>query len=523
MKRLAERLWGTMSARLFIVVFGAIVVAVLAVYGLIWVFAWVGHLDDPSEVIAAQSGGGPYVQVNGLEIPDQDSPFELQEGPGQGLPRDETRVSLSRVAGSIPGDAYASLLPVVAPGRLVSAGTVGEGRIPAPRASRWQPSADPTVHLPADAVRLAAQQGWASGSFEYVYPRLEGEGISVQAEYAAWKDPDGAVRYVFVAAPPPADPAGSAAGSLIGYDPRVFALAAALAVVLISFAAAFLTSRGIVRPIRRAVDAAERLAAGRDLTPLPVEGPRDLASLSRSFNELAARVTRAQEAESVFLLSVSHELKTPLTAVRGYAEALEDGALTADEAGPVIGAEAGRLERLVADLLDLARFRRSEFSVDCEPFDLARTAQAVRGRYAGAAAEYGVDLIVESTPAAPALGDGDRVLQIVSNLVENAMRCTQRGGRVTVRVAPGLVTVADSGIGLTSEDLLRVFERFYLYRRFGADRPVGTGLGLAIVRELTVAMGGTVDVGSRLGEGTTFVVRLPEVGEQRAWDGGPLN
>ena len=101
------------------------------------------------------------------------------------------------------------------------------------------------------------------------------------------------------------------------------------------------------------------------------------------------------------------------------------------------------------------------------------------------------------------------MLQVVSNLVENAIRCTPPPGTVTITTAPGTVTVADTGRGLTSDDLPRAFERFYLYSRYGTDRPVGTGLGLAIVKELTEAMGGTVSVSSAVGVGTAFTVALP--------------
>ena len=168
---------------------------------------------------------------------------------------------------------------------------------------------------------------------------------------------------------------------------------------------------------------------------MPVEGPRELALLAESFNEVAVQLAKAREAEQAFLLSVSHELKTPLTAIRGYAEGLEDGALPAEEAAATIVAESKRLERLVGDLLDLARMRRAEFSVRREPVDLTAIAHEAFRRYETQARDFGVVLEVSGSATAPALADADRTLQVVSNLVENALRLTGAGGTVRI-VAP---------------------------------------------------------------------------------------
>jgi two-component system sensor histidine kinase BaeS len=224
---------------------------------------------------------------------------------------------------------------------------------------------------------------------------------------------------------------------------------------------------------------------------------------------MAAQLARARETEQAFLLSVSHELKTPLTSIRGYAEGLADGALPPVEAGETIRREAKRLERLVQDLLDLARMNRSAFEVHREEIDLAEGARDAAARYRGQAEAFGVELRLEAAEAAPAIGDADRALQVLSNLVENALRSTPAGGSVTVRAAPGLLEVADTGPGLAPDELPRAFERFFLYRRYGAERAVGTGLGLAIVKELTEAMRGRVEVSNRPGGGLTFSVRLP--------------
>ena len=285
-------------------------------------------------------------------------------------------------------------------------------------------------------------------------------------------------------------------------------LIAAAAGGLLAALAAFLLARRISRPIDRVSAAARSLTQGTHPEPVPVEGAAEVALLAGAFNELAAQLRQAQEAERNFLLSVSHELKTPLTAIRGYAEAVEDGAVEPREAAATVASEARRLERLVRDLLDLARMNRTDFSVHNSEIDLAEVAEDAVRRYEQQAESFGVELRAVADSAAPAIADADRVLQVVSNLVENALRLTPPGGEVRVVAAPGVLRVEDTGPGLAEADTERAFERFYLHERYGLERKVGTGLGLAIVKELTLAMGGDVDVESRPGTLTVFTVRL---------------
>jgi len=285
-------------------------------------------------------------------------------------------------------------------------------------------------------------------------------------------------------------------------------LIAALAGAALAAGAALLLARLIARPVHRVAEASRSLARGTHPEPVPVEGAAELATLAVAFNDLAEQLARAREAERSFLMSVSHELKTPLTAIRGYAEAIEDGAIDAREAAATVAVEAARLERLVRDLLDLARMNRTDFSVHNSEIDLAEVADDAVRRYQKQADAFGVSLLALSVGTAPAVGDADRVLQVVSNLVENALRMAPRGGEVRVVTAPGLLRVEDNGPGLQPEEHAHAFERFYLHERYGRERTVGTGLGLAIVKELTEAMGGTVEVASYPGGLTTFTVRL---------------
>ena len=279
---------------------------------------------------------------------------------------------------------------------------------------------------------------------------------------------------------------------------------AALAALL-----SFLLARRLLRPIDQLAVATRRVAAGDTDVAVPVEGEDELADLGRSFNAMSFELGRAREAQRSFLESVSHELKTPLTSIRGYAEALQEGAVTPAEGGRVVAAEADRLERLVFDLLDLARFGRAGFAVERHPIDLAAVGAAAVRRHLPRARELDVDLRSSSENGSWGIGDEGRLLQATSNLVENALRLTPAGGEVEVRACPGSIAVRDTGPGLAAEDLPRAFDRFYLYDRYRSERAVGSGLGLAIVKELTAAMGGEVSASGSQGGGAQFTIRVP--------------
>jgi two-component system sensor histidine kinase BaeS len=295
------------------------------------------------------------------------------------------------------------------------------------------------------------------------------------------------------------------------WHPFVVAFLIAAAVgAAIAAAAAFLLAGAVTRPIRRVALASRRLAAGEQPGPLPVEGSTELASLAAAFNQMAEDLGRAKDAERSFLLSVSHELKTPLAAIRGHGEALLDGVMAVPKAAGVVVSEAKRLERLVRDLLDLGRLNQRAFAVAPQPVNLAELAEEALQRHEPEAQRLGVALVADTAGPAPATADPDRVLQVLSNLIENALRATPAGGEIVLAAAPGSLTVADTGPGLAADELPRAFERFFLYERYGENRAVGTGLGLAIVKQLTEAMGGTVSVESVPGRGTSFVVSLPE-------------
>jgi signal transduction histidine kinase len=278
---------------------------------------------------------------------------------------------------------------------------------------------------------------------------------------------------------------------------------------LLAAAVAALLARRLTAPLRRLGTAAGELAAGGNPEPVRAEGPQEVEELAAAFNGMSEQLALARGAERAVLLSVSHDLRTPLTSIRGYAEGIEDGTVEPREAAAVVGREAARLERLVGDLLALARLRQGVLEVGREPVDLTVVAREAEERLRPRAREAAVEVRVEGG-AAPALADHGRTLQVVSNLLDNAIRVSPQGGTVTIATAPGELRVADRGPGIPAEELPRAFERFHLRSRAGNGSSEGAGLGLAIVRELTEAMGGTASVENLPGGGAQFTIRLPQ-------------
>jgi two-component system sensor histidine kinase BaeS len=214
--------------------------------------------------------------------------------------------------------------------------------------------------------------------------------------------------------------------------------------------------------------------------------------------------------ERQFLMSVSHDLRTPLTSIRGFAEAIADGAATdTTRAAEVISSESRRLERLVGDLLELAKLEARHFSLDAHQVDLADVVANAAEGFRPAANELGLDLDIDVPEAFDARADGDRVAQVVANLVENGMKYAASYIEVVMHVDGPSVTivVGDDGPGIGEDELPRVFEPLYQSTR-AVGRQVGTGLGLAIVHELVVAMGGEVRAESGPLGGTRVMVTL---------------
>ena len=291
--------------------------------------------------------------------------------------------------------------------------------------------------------------------------------------------------------------------------------AAAIALGIAAFVAAYLARR-MTRPLA-AMETTARSIAGGDLSARvdTTDVPDDeLASLAHAINAMAADLDVARGHERAFLLSVSHDLRTPLTSIRGYAEAIADGTVEGKDAriraADVISSESRRLERLVADLLDLARLDAHQFSLHPAPVDARSVVRDAVEAFGPAAAELGLALDVDTGDAVPVVADAQRLAQIVANLVENALKFATTRVAVGVEADGGRVVlhVDDDGAGIAPADLPRVFERLYTSRTV-PGRTLGTGIGLAIVHELAVAMGGDARVEPLDSVGTRFVVTFP--------------
>ncbi len=288
----------------------------------------------------------------------------------------------------------------------------------------------------------------------------------------------------------------------------------AIATILLGLLAAYLLGKRLTRPIRDASLATQRIAAGELSTRL-AEPPRndhdELAELSRSINGMASSLERSRVLEQEFLLSVSHDLRTPLTSIKGYADAIDDGNVDPKRAAAVIRTESRRLERLVTDLLDLAKLQARSFSLHLETLDLSAAVHTATD--AVAAAVPGIAFHPVTTGRLPVHADPDRVAQILANLVENAAKYAQTTVLVSARAdGPWVtVTVDDDGQGIAASDLPHVFERLYVARERPQRRENSSGLGLAIVRELVHAMGGEVEAGNAPNGGARMTFRLPAV------------
>lgn len=314
-----------------------------------------------------------------------------------------------------------------------------------------------------------------------------------------------ATIYVAIARDAPVIRVRDHLGGLLLLTAGVVALAAVLARVL---------SNQITSRLHSLAVASNQVAAGDMTARVPSMPDPELDQVATAFNDMAAELEVTREREREFILGVGHDLRTPLTTIGGYAEAMEAGQFDSAEqsrVGSVLGVQSRQMRRLIEDLTTLASLEGPEFDLRTEQVDVgAHVAEVVEG-FRRSADEFGVDLTVEHENGLVIATDPDRLAQVAQNLVENALRHTPEGGQVQVAVtgADGLVrlVVSDSGTGIAPEDLPHIFDRHFVGRQRSL-RNEGSGLGLSIVKGLVDKMEGEVSATSAPGEGTTITVAL---------------
>ncbi|MHC6229993.1 sensor histidine kinase [Arthrobacter sp. MMS24-T111] len=321
-------------------------------------------------------------------------------------------------------------------------------------------------------------------------------------------------------------------------QPMLLALAAGL---LIAVLAGTLLARWLSGPLVRTAAAARRMAQGERTVQFSPAGVTEVRAVGEAINTLDHALLASESRQREFLLSISHDIRTPLTALRGYAEALQDGLIPPEDTvrvGQTLAAETDRLDGFVRDLLALARLEADDFTLDIQPVDVAALLEQAQRAWQPAAAQAGVDLVLEVPavdPAGPLLAttDAQRLRQIVDGLIGNALRVAPAGKPLVLQArtegvasspgpAPGnghladppgvvAVLVRDSGPGLTPEDAAVAFDRGVLARRYDGQRPTGTGLGLSIAARLAQRMNLrlTVEPATPEHPGACFCIRLP--------------
>jgi signal transduction histidine kinase len=275
-------------------------------------------------------------------------------------------------------------------------------------------------------------------------------------------------------------------------------------------------------PLRRLADGARQIERG-SYPVLEKEGPREIQELAESFNLMSKRVQQTEESQKDFLANVSHELKTPLTSIQGFSQSILDGAASTPQelmqAASVIYDESSRMHRLVIDLLTLSRLEEGTAGMHYGPVNLSMILDQLDEKMHPQIHAAELKIKKNITPDLIVMGDGDRLAQVFTNLVDNAIKFTPSGGTISISLKADqsfvLASVSDTGVGIPDMEESRIFERFYQVdksRRGGSSR--GIGLGLAIARQIILTHNGEIWAVSQPGKGSTFFIRLPVCAEK---------
>jgi len=354
---------------------------------------------------------------------------------------------------------------------------------------------DGYIMLPAGPYRL--------GSHISVDELAQGVGIEVDAQVVG--------TALVTGEPPPLD------RREVQYLTRTnqSSLYAALAAILIALFLGIFLARTFTRPLRELTTATRAMAKGALEQQVPVRSQDELGELAASFNRMSADLAQANELRRQMTADIAHDLRTPLSVIKGYAEGLRDGVLQATpDTFQTVYQEAEHLSRLVEDLRTLSLADAGELTLTRQlvrPRELLeRTAAAHLPR----AQQLEIGLQVTAEANLPVMNvDPERMAQVLGNLVSNALRHTPAGGRILLAAAQqgsnALLTVQDNGIGIAPERLRRIFARFYRGDAARQAHEGESGLGLAIAKSLVELHGGMISAASTLGEGTTFTIALP--------------
>ena len=287
--------------------------------------------------------------------------------------------------------------------------------------------------------------------------------------------------------------------------------------VVVAIVAGTLLARWLTRPLVATAETAKRMAAGERGLRVEAHQPTEIAAVADALATLDRALSTSEGRQREFLLSISHELRTPLTAVRGYGEAMVDGLIHEGDiagVGAILVTETERLDRFVADLLELARLEADDFAIDRQRVEADRLLEQAADAWRGRATM--LDVVVRALPGIGDLAvssDAQRVRQLIDGLVENALRVTPAGSTVSIAArrfgSSVVIEVRDGGPGLSRDDLAVAFERGVLQSRYRDIRPVGTGLGLSIAARLVSRLGGSIAAGNAPGGGAVFAVSLP--------------
>jgi signal transduction histidine kinase len=288
--------------------------------------------------------------------------------------------------------------------------------------------------------------------------------------------------------------------------------------MLVAFVISLLMSRWITAPLRRIGKEARQVADGR-ARPIPMAGPEEVQQLAASFNDMNQQVQETQQSQKDFIANVSHDLKTPLTSIQGFARALQDGTAQSEaelaQAASVIQSESERMHRLIQALLTLTKMDAGMADFNMRSMDITPLLQAAQHNFTPRAEAMEIQFTTTFTDLpVQIMGDPDRLMQVLDNLLDNALKFTEAGGRVTLSsqaVEDTLqIHVVDTGQGIPPEEQKRIFERFYQVDKARPGGEVrGYGLGLSISQQIVAAHGGTLSLTSQPGEGSHFVVKIP--------------